>query len=59
MSYYLKQQQTELRNTLIFSIQYLCNIEYNQKSMMTLSKKFVIMTNRNVQKMLNGTIPKE
>lgn len=59
MSYYLKQQQTELRNTLIFSIQYLCNIEYNQMSMMTLSKKFVIMTNRNVQKMLNGTIPKE
>lgn len=50
MSYYLKQQQTELRNTLIFSIQYLCNIEYNQMSMMTLSKKFVIMTNRNVQK---------
>lgn len=59
MSYYLKQQQTELRNTLIFSIQYLCNIEYNQMSMMTLSKKIVIMTNRNVQKMLNGTIPKE
>lgn len=59
MSYYFKQQQTELRNTLIFSIQYLCNIEYNQMSMMTLSKKFVIMTNRNVQKMLNGTIPKE
>lgn len=59
MSYYLKQQQTELRNTLIFSIQYLCNIKYNQMSMMTLSKQFVIMTNRNVQKMLNGTIPKE
>lgn len=59
MSYYLKQQQTELRNTLFFSIQYLCNIEYNQMSMMTLSKKFVIMTNRNVQKMLNGTIHKE
>lgn len=59
MSYYLKQQQTELRNTSTFSIQYLCNIEYNQMSMMTLSKKIVIMTNRNVQKMLNGTIPKE
>lgn len=59
MSYYFKQQQTELRNTLIFSIQYLCNIEYNQMSMMTLSKKICNHDQQKCTKMLNGTIPKE